>query len=155
MSGRRREALGQRAVSPVVGKILAAGITLLFVAGMSATLYGGLVPHYQTTAGDELGERVLATAVISIEATPPAVDGTVDSERRVELPATIDSEGYRLVLSNETLTLAHPAEGIGAETRLALPENVTVEDSSYQSGTDLVIRVTGPENDRRITIDNR
>lgn len=155
MSSRRERPLGQRATSPVIGKILAAGITLLFVTSMSVTLYSGVVPSYQTAAGDELGERVLVTGATAIEATPPRVSGTVESERTVELPATIESEGYTLVLANGTLRLSHPSRGIEAETRLALPENVTVVGSTYHSGTDLVVRIDGPEQDRRLTIDNQ
>ena len=145
----------ERATSPVIGKILAAGITLLFVGGMSATLYGGVVPGYQAAAGDELAERVLATAATTIESTPPAVDGTVESQRSVDLPATIDSEGYRIILSNRTLELVHPDRAISAETRLALPTNVTAEESTYHSGTSLVVRVEGSTDDRRLRIDDR
>lgn len=154
---RRRptEREGRRATSAVIGKVLAAGITLLFVGGMSATLYGGVVPDYQTAASDELGERVLATATTNVEATPPTITGTVERHRTVDLPATIDNDGYRLVLHNETLELVHPDEGITTETRLAVSDNVTIEESTYHSGADLVISVEGPTDDRRLTIDDR
>lgn len=144
----------ERAVSPVVGKLLAAGITLLFVAGMSTTLYGGVVPGYQAAAGDELGERVLATAVSAVESADPPVGGTVDTQRTLTLPATIDDTAYTLVLSNESLRLAHPDAGIGAETPLALPDRTTVAESRYHSGTDLVIRVDGPADNRTVRIEN-
>jgi len=143
----------ERAVSPVVGKTLAAGIALLYVAGMGAVLFGGVVPDYRTASGAEVGERVLATAAGNVEAAVPAVDGTVDSETTVELPATIHSSGYRLVLSNRTLELVHPESGIDGKARLSLPKNVTALDGTYHSGDDLVIRIEGPATNRTLSIE--
>lgn len=141
-----------RAVSAVVGKTLAIGLALLYVAGMTSVLYGGVVPEYRTQTGAEIGDRVLATAAGNLEQAPPVVDGTVDTRSVVELPATIQQRSYTLVVSNRTLTLDHPEQGIGDEIRLGLPENVTVEDGAWHSGSDLVIRVRGPTDDRRLTI---
>jgi hypothetical protein len=143
-----------RAVSAVVGKTLAIGLALLYVAGMMSVLYGGVVPEYRTQTGAEIADRVLATAAGNLERAPPAVRGTVDTHGVVELPATIRQHSYTLVLSNRTLTLDHPERGVGAETRLGLPENVTVDDGTWHSGSDLVIRVRGPADDRRLTIDD-
>lgn len=141
-----------RAVSAVVGKTLAIGLALLYVAGMTSVLYGGVVPEYRTQTGAEIADRVLATAASNLEQAPPAVEGTVETRSIVELPATIQQSSYTLVASNRTLTLDHPKRGIGAETRLGLPENVTVEDGTWHSGSDLVIHVRGPTEDRRLTV---
>jgi len=141
-----------RGVSPVVGKTLAAGIAVLYVAGVTGLLLGGVVPGYQAAAGDEVGERVLATAAGTAENAVPAVDGSVESETTAALPATIRDSSYRLVLSNRTLELDHPEESIGAETRLSLPEGVSVENGTWQSGTELVVRVEGPATNRTLAI---
>lgn len=144
-----------RAVSAVVGKTLAIGLALLYVAGMTSVLYGGVVPEYRTQAGSEVGERVLATAAGTIEQAPPTVEGSVDTRSVVTLPDTIQQHSYTLVLSNRTLTLEHPERGVGDEIRLGLPGTVSVENGTWESGSDLVIRVLGPDDDRRLTIGNR
>ena len=141
-----------RAVTPVVAKSLAAGITLLYVAGMTGLLLGSVVPTYEETAGEELGDRVLATAAGGIEGTPPAVAGDATARRAIEVPSTIDGASYRLVLSGRTLALEHPADGIGGETQLSLPASVTAEESTWHGGGSLVVTVSGPADDRRLSI---
>lgn len=141
-----------RGVTPVVEKSLAAGIALLYVAGMTGLLLGGVVPAYEKQAGDELADRVLATAAGGIEGTPPAVRGDATVRRELELPATVEGSGYRLVLSGRTLVLDHPADGIGGETRLSLPAGATVEDGAWEGGGPLVVTVTGPVDDRTLAI---
>lgn len=141
-----------RGMSAVVGKTLAIGLALLYVTGMTSVLFGGVVPEYRTQTGAEIGDRVLATAAEHLEGAPPAVQGTVDTRRVVTLPATIQQHSYTLVVSNRTLALDHPEREIGDEIRLGLPENVTVEGGTWHSGDDLVIRVRGPDDDRRLTI---
>lgn len=142
----------ERAVSPVVSKTLAIGIAMLYVAGMTAALGGGVVPEYQSRTGGELGERVLATAAGTVERAPPGVEGDVETTTTVTLPRRIDDEPYTLVVTGRTIRLDHPDVEIGAETRLLLPENVTVADGTWQSGGNLVIEVTGPRDDRTVTI---
>lgn len=141
-----------RAVTPVVGKSLAAGIALLYVASMTGLLLGGVVPAYETQAGDELADRVLATAAGDIEATPPDVQGEATVRREVELPATVEGASYRLVLSGRTLALDHPTDGIGGETRLSLPASLTVEEGTWESGGTVVVTVSGPADDRTLAI---
>lgn len=142
----------QRGLSPVVEKTLAAGIALLYIAGTTALVYGGLVPAYEQASGDELSDRVLATAAGTIEATPPAVDGRVDGHRTVELPRTIDGDRYEIVVDEDRLRLKHPDDRLGAETSLSLPPDVTVT-GRYESGDPLLVTVTGPADNRTLTID--
>lgn len=141
-----------RAVAPVVEKSLAAGIALLYVAGMTGLLLGSVVPAYEEQAGEELADRVLATAAGEVEGTPPAVRGDATVRREVDLPATVADSGYRLVLSGRTLALEHPADGIGGETRLSLPAGVTVEGGTWDGGGALVVTVSGPADDRTLAI---
>lgn len=141
----------ERGVSPAVGKSLAAGLTLLYVAGMTGLLLSGVVPEYETAAGDEVGERVLSTAAGEIErtATQPAT-GEVTVRRTVDLPPTLDDTGYRLVLSGETLELDHPDDRIGGQVRLSLPADLTVEPGTWESDGQLVVRVSGPSDSRTL-----
>lgn len=142
-----------RGLTPVVGKTLAMGMAVLYIAGMMTALLGGVVPAYETRTGVEVGERVLATAAGEIERAPPTVGGSVETRRSVTLPETIANSGYALVLSNGTdrLALDHPEPAIATETRLSLPSNVTVRNGTVSGGT-VTITVRGPPDDRTLTI---
>lgn len=143
-----------RGVTPVVSKTLAIGLTVLYVAGMTTVLLGGVVPAYETRAGGEMSERVLATAAGEIERAPPAVEGHVETRTTVTVPETIATSGYQFVLSNGTnrLVLDHPDPAVETETRLSPPSNVTIRNGTA-SGGQLVITVSGPSDDRTLTIE--
>lgn len=141
-----------RAASAVVGKVLAAGIAVLYVAGMTTLLFGGVVPEYRAASGEELGDRVLATAAGEVESNSPAVEGEVELRTERSLPATIKDEEYEIVLSGTTLELDHPEPGIGAETEIALPPEVTVGNATWTSGDPFVVVRDGSADDRTLTI---
>lgn len=130
-----------RATSPVVGKALEAGLVVLFVGLLTATLFGNVVPAYRTAAGGELAERTVAGAADRIEASvPPAArDATVD--RRVSLPGTIAGAAYRVRVDGRRLVLDHPNPGIEASTRLALPGRVRTVRGTWESGSDPTVVV--------------
>lgn len=132
-----------RAVSSVVGKVLAIGIAVLYIGGMTAILFGGIVPDYERETGEELADRVTARVAGHIEQAVPEANGTVDTRRTVPLPATIEQHSYTLTVRNGVLALNHSDGTISAQTQLRLPEHVTVTDGTYHSGDPLVIRVTG------------
>jgi hypothetical protein len=142
----------ERGVSPVVGKSLAAGLTLLYVASMTGLLLSGIVPEYETATGDEVGDRVLATAAGEIERTAAQPSGDVTVRRTVDLPPTIKDAGYRLVLSGETLTLDHPDDQIGGDVWLSLPSEVAVEPEAWESDGQVTLRVSGPAESRTLTV---
>lgn len=146
--------MDNRAVSPVVGKLLASGLAVLYIASLSGFLLGGVVPDYRAATGDELGERVLATAADHVEQARPATDGATSTRVSVDLPATIRDTQYRLELRNRTLWLDHPDDGLDARTRLALPPNVTVDSATWHSGDRLVVRVSGPPSNRTLTLED-
>lgn len=150
-----RLARDRRGVSPAVGKSLAAGIALLYVAGMTGLLLGSVVPGYETAAGDELADRTLATAAGEIEGAVPGVDGNVTARTTAALPATIRDTGYRLVLSGRSLTLDHPADGIEATTQLAVPGDLAIRNSTIDSGSGLAVHVSGPVGNRTLTMEER
>lgn len=144
--------MDNRAVSPVVGKLLVAGLTVLYVASVAGLFVGGLVPEYRTATGEELGERVLATAAGQVETAQPATDDAVDTRSRVDLPATIRGQQYDIRYSNGTLLLDHPDDGLDARTRLSLPPSVTVRNGTWHSGSQFVVRITGPAGNRTLTL---
>jgi hypothetical protein len=129
-------------MTPVVSKTLAIGLATLYIAGMTTALLGGVVPAYETRAGGELSERVLATAAGEIERAPPAVAGSVERQTTLTLPETIANDEYRLKLSNSTLALVHPDGAIERETHLSLPPAVTPQNSTVSGGR-VVIEVSG------------
>lgn len=144
--------MDNRAVTPVVGKLLAAGLVVLYIASVAGLFVGGLVPEYRAAAGDELGERVLATAAGQVESARPAVDDTATVRTRADLPATIRGEHYRIVVRNRTLVLDHPDDSLDARTRLSLPPTVNVRDATWHSGDQFVVRVTGPPANRTLDL---
>lgn len=143
--------MDNRGLTPVVEKTVAIGLVTLFVAGGLGTLFGGAVPDYRSQAGQEVGNRVLATAANEIERAAPASDGTVVVHRELSLPGTIDRAGYTLALANRTLSLDHPDPSIGGSIGLSLPETVTVQNGTVDGGG-LVVRLRGPANNRTLTV---
>jgi len=143
--------MDDRAVSPVVEKTIAIGLVVLFVAGFAGTLLGGAVPDYRTAAGDEVADRVLATAAGTIEQAIPTTNASVTVHHRQALPPTIRGEAYDLVLRNRTLRLRHPDESIGGSTRLAIPAAVTVQNRTWDSPP-LVVHVRGSAGNRTLTV---
>lgn len=144
--------MDDRGVSSVVGKALAAGITVVFVAATTGLLTGGPVPAYERAAGEELSERVLATAATHLERSLPATDAPVDVRASHSLPATIRNAGYELTLDGGVLRLDHPQEALDARTRLSLPPSVTVTNDTWDSGGPFLVRVTGPAGARTVSI---
>jgi hypothetical protein len=145
--------MDNRGLSPVVGKTLAASLAVLYVAGMTALLLNGPVPAGRTAAGGELGERVLATAAGNVEAALPDGDRRVDTRTEVPMPATVRNAGYALELRGGRLVFDHPVDALDRETRLSLPANVTVADGDWQSTDRLVVRVTGPPDNRTLWLE--
>jgi len=144
-----------RAVTPVVSKSLEVGLVLLFVAGLSTTLYAGVVPDYRDTAGDRVAERTLAGAATDVERSVPSPAASVRVERRVPLPATIRGAGYRVVADGGTLRLAHPNDAVGADARLAFPDRVDGATGTWRSGATTVVVVTGGDGTLTVELVNR
>ncbi|MFC7136167.1 DUF7266 family protein [Halobaculum litoreum] len=133
----------ERAVTPVVSKTLEVGIVLLFVAGLSTALFGGVVPDYRDAAGDRVADRTLAGAATDLERSVPAAAREVRVERAVPLPDSIRGAGYRIVAADGALVLRHPTDGVGGRTRLALPDRVAAVSGTWRSGAETVVVVTG------------
>lgn len=144
--------MDSRAVTPVVEKVLTLGIVALFVGGTTTALLGGVVPTYRDAVGQEVGERVLATASHGVgEAVPP--DGAaVSATRRVDLPASIRGSSYRLETDGRTLVLDHPHRAVDGRATLAVPSRVAAVNGSWHSGGSLVVTVRSVDDGLRIQI---
>lgn len=138
MPGRSR---ADRAVTPVVEKVITIGLVVLFVGGTTTALFGGAVPTYRDAVGDELGERILATATERVEAAVPPNGTDVTSRTRVDLPASIRGSPYSITASGTDLVLEHPRESVGDRMRPALPAHVAGIEGEWRSGTPLVVTV--------------
>lgn len=130
-----------RAVTPVVEKVITIGIVVLFVGGTTTALFGGAVPTYRDAVGDELGERILATATERVESAVPPNGTDVTSRTRVDLPASIRGSPYRIAVEGPDLVLDHPSESIGDRSRPALPAHVERIEGEWQSGADAFVTV--------------
>ncbi|MFB6250098.1 MAG: hypothetical protein ABEI27_00170 [Halobellus sp.] len=148
-SARVRRVLGgasdaDRGLSPVVGKTLELGIGVLFVALLTATFFGGLVPEYRSTVGAELGDRALVAAGDRLETTVPSERfGRVDRRVRVRFPRTIRGDTYRIVAARDSgdpvLRLVHPHPSIGGRLRLTIPHRASISGSWTSSSPSRVI----------------
>lgn len=144
--------MDNRAVSPVVGKVLAAGLAVVYIAALTGLLLGGIVPDYRTAAGEELGERVLATAGGTLERALPDTDAPTTVRVRADLPATIRDAGYAVELTGGVLRLDHPDDALDARTRLSLPPSLTPVNSTWESGGPFAVVVSGPASNRTVRL---
>ncbi|MFB6232803.1 MAG: hypothetical protein ABEH61_00950 [Haloarculaceae archaeon] len=147
--------MDSRGVAPVAGKLLAAGIAVLYIAGTTSLLLGGVVPEYRTAAAEELSERVLADAAATIERAVPDSDADVDVQLRRDLPVAIRDAGYTLVLRNRTLALDHPRDRLDTRTNLSVPPGVETAGSAWDSGEPFVVTVSGDGTNRTVELEGR
>lgn len=142
--------MDNRAVAPVVSKLLATAIAVLYIAGTASLLLGGVVPEYRTATGEELSERTLAEAAATVERAAAGSESTTVAYVRADLPSTIRDGSYRLVLWNGTLVLDHHDARLDARTNLSLPSGVDTVESSWKSGKTLVVRVSAGGTNRTV-----
>lgn len=133
--------MDSRAVTPVVEKTITMGIVVLFIGGMTATLYGTAVPTYRDAVGTETGERVLAMASEQVERAVPVNATAVESTRAVDLPATIRGSGYTVRVDGRSLVLDHPDLSTVGRSRIAVPDSVVRVSGSWESGANTVVSV--------------
>lgn len=135
--------MDNRGISTVVEKLLGLGIVVLYIGLLTTTLYGGIVPGYQSAVGTELGDRTLAQATARVEQAVPPRARTVRVRTRVELPATIDGSAYTIRADGGALVLDHPSPSIGGRARPVVPERVRRLSGSWESGERTRVVVTG------------
>lgn len=152
---RERTRRPDRGLAPVVGKTLEIGLVLLFIAGLSTALFGGVVPDYRTAVGGEVAERTVIAAAERVDAAVPPKARSARVERRVPLADTIRGAAYRVAAEDRTLVLEHPARGVDATARLALPSRVVSVEGTWHSGADTVVIVTTAADGLRMELVNR
>lgn len=133
--------MDSRAVTPVVEKTLTIGIVVLFVGGMTTTMFGTAVPAYRDAAGTEIGERALALATAEVERAVPPNGSSVRVNRTVDLPATIRGSEYRIRVDGRSLVLDHPDADTSRRSRPALPPSVVRVEGEWNSGSTTVVTV--------------
>lgn len=133
--------MADRAMAPVVGKALEAGIVVLYVALLTSALYGTVVPEYRTTAGDAVAERALSAAAQRVQAAVPPNATRVDARFELPLPETIRGEPYAVEVDDRHLVLDHPHPAVGDRQRLALPSSVVAVQGEWRSTRPAVVRV--------------
>lgn len=144
--------MDERAAAPVVGKALEIAVLVVFVGLVSASLFGSVVPAYQTAAGVEVGDRVLTAAASQVEAAANVPADVVERRVTVSLPRTVRGTSYGVRAENESgtfsLVLAHPNAAIDGRAALAVPPRVTAVRGEFRSTADPAptVVVTGRAN---------
>lgn len=135
--------MDNRAATPAVGKALEAGVVVLYIGLLTATLYGGAVPEYRSAAGDAVGDRALATAAERVQQSVPPAARSVAARTRVDLPDTIRGDPYRVRADGRALVLDHPHPAVDGRAPLALPDRVVRVEGEWTSTERTVVRVDG------------
>ncbi|QIB73274.1 hypothetical protein GL213_12815 [Halogeometricum borinquense] len=149
-----------RALSPVVGKALELGIVVLFIALVTTTFYGDVIPGYRTTAAAEVAERTVVDAAASVEETVPERTRRIDRRVAVSLPATIRGDPYRLRAtspaneSTTALVLEHPDEGVGGRVTLSFPVREVAVSGTWQSTSESWAVVSNDGSRIVVTLEN-
>lgn len=146
--------MDNRAVTPVVGKVLEVGIVVLYIALLTTALYGTIVPGYRAAAGEQVAERTLATATERVQQAVPPEARAVDVRVRVDLPDTIAGDRYRIRADGRALVLDHPG-GLGGRARLAVPDSVVRVEGTWHSDETAFVRVVSVENGLAVELTNR
>ncbi|SFR39335.1 hypothetical protein SAMN04487947_0848 [Halogeometricum rufum] len=158
--GRESESRADRALSPVVGKALELGIVVLFIALLTTTFYGDVVPDYRTAAAAEVGERALVGAAESVESSVPSRTARIDRRVAVSLPATIRGDPYRVRAvpaangSAAELVLDHPDDGVGGRVTLSFPARGANVSGTWRSVSESWVVVRGDGGHVAVTLSN-
>lgn len=147
-----------RGVSAVVAKSLEAGIVVLYISLLVSVLYGGVVPEYRGAAGDELGERILAEAVVEVQSAVPGDDRT-EATVRHDLPTTIQSATYRIEArtspdtGRHELVLLHDDPAIDGALPLVLPADVERVEGAWDSHEPGVVEIESTDDGRIVRLE--
>ncbi|MDS0297902.1 hypothetical protein NDI76_04035 [Halogeometricum sp. S1BR25-6] len=150
----------ERALSPVVGKSLELGVVVLFVAVLSASFYGGIVPEYRTTAAAEAGDRALVGGAERVERAVPERPGRIERRVAVSLPATLRGDPYRIRAASDpeanatALVLDHPDVGVGGRVRLSFPTRGANVTGTWESASDSWVVVRGGSERVSVSLEN-
>lgn len=143
---------GRRGATPVVGKVLEAGIVVLYIGLLTTILYGGLVPDYRAAAGAEVGDRALAEATQEIQGSVPA-SRHAEARATVDLPDRIQGSNYQVRAVEQSgdpaLVLDHPDPEVGGTVPVLLPDDVTAFEGAWES-TDPAVLVVEQTEDGRV-----
>lgn len=134
-----------RALAPVVGKLLEVGIVTLYITTLLGAMYGGIVPEYRSATGEEVAERTVVSAAQEIQRAVPATTHELTVERRIGLPTEIYDRQYEIRAEDEQLILDHRRSELDRTVRLAVPERVDTVSGSWRSTGEQWIVVHGDD----------
>jgi hypothetical protein len=146
-------AVADRAMSPVVGKATEAMLVVLYISLVATTFYGGAIPEYRASAGDEIADRTIASAAVDVESAVPPATTVATVRTDVDIPATIAGDAYRISAESNRLVLEHPNPSVEANAPLVLPERVVEVSGTWQSGESTSIRVTTIESGLAVSLE--
>lgn len=135
-----------RGLVPVLGKNLEAAIVVVFIIGLTAALFGGVVPTYRTTSGDAVAERVIASATQRVQQAVPPNRSSIRGRTQVTLPTRIRGQTYTITVDDRRLVLEHPRPGVGARGRPGVPRYVISLEGGWRSDKPASIVVEGTAN---------
>lgn len=134
---------GDRGVSPVVGKTLEVSVVLLYIALLTTTLYGGVVPDYRTAAASDVAERTTVAAAERIQQAVPPNATQVSARYEVSIPETIRGRTFEIRASGNAVTLDHPRPGVDVSVPVAFPGHVVSFSGDWQSDRRSFVVVEG------------
>lgn len=155
-----RTARFERGLSPVVGKTLELGIVVLFIALLSTSFYGGIVPDYRTAAAAEVGDRALVGAAERVEHAVPERTRRVERRVAVSLPTTLRGDPYRIRavsapdVNATALVLDHPDAGVGGRVDLSLPMRGANVTGRWESTSESWVVIRGGDGRVSVSLEN-
>ena len=117
-----------RAIAPVVGKMLELLIGLGLLAAVTAVMSTMVIPGHTASLGEPTGAVALNLLAEPIEDAGWSTSHTVGRRRiTVELPPTIAGDGYRIEVNQGVLWLRQPDDALALRRPLQLPDGCQVE----------------------------
>lgn len=144
--------MADRALAPIVGKLLEVGIVTLYLTTLLGAMYGGVVPEYRSATGEEVAERTVVSAAQEIQRAVPATTHELTVERRIDLPIEIYDRQYEIRAEDERLILDHQRSELDRTVRLALPERVEAVSGSWGSTGEQWIVVHGDHSETTVEL---
>lgn len=141
-----------RGVVPAVGKTLELGLGVLVVALVTSTMFGSVVPHYESIGGAEVADRSLARAGTTVESAIPPASVSARASATATLPSTIRGATYEIHADSDALHLEHPHPGVGGRLPLPLDDRVLDLAGTWRSSDRFRVSVTANRTAVTVTI---
>jgi len=132
-----------RALAPVVGKMLELLIGLALLAAVTGVMTLVVIPGHTASLGEPTGGVVLNLLAEPIEDAGWSTSHTVGSRQiTVDLPPTIAGDEYRIEVRQNALWLRHPDDALALRRPLQLPDGCLVEGDATGDVIDIHVERT-------------